>query len=944
MIRRTFVILLGLLLVVILTPLTQFLSIKATNVVAETDSPVGWAVGLLAGLILSVAAVRLLGRWTVLRRSDLVVLYAMLAISVPLMNLGLPRLFFVANQSVLREYLLEGTHTYRTAYNALDDDWFPLIPTREGLAWSQAERSLRMLQSPEAQRVRAEAERRLVLHFSGDEATDLASLRAAVEQLGADEAETVLRTAAAADVRPGDEALLERIKSRRAEAEAETEAALASLRAILPRLREPVLAFLPETLEGLDYSALRRVEAARDAITTEEAVRLEEATASFREIERGAREAVDRLTRGHFAGLTAELAAVQLERLKALSPEAFEAEREDFVYRLSRDERRRILRMSGEGDAPNQNLWAFQFSLWDTTALRQAKERNSLGENLAVLRERLPWGIWWKPLLNWYLFFVALFLFFAFLAEWLRRKWVDRENLPFPVVEIIDNLIRHDQRLEHAADVQSPEPRRRPFNTFFLIGLAVGFALLSVEALNHYAIWSNNLIVYFDLSRNVFSPVGSAMKELQTVIFVLSPVVVGITFLLSLETSFSIWVSYLAYVVLTWWIKLGLGDISDSMYTGFGSGKLYPFHMEQLLGAVLCFALFLVVKAWPRGGGGGGPVSEPYMPPFLTRFGLILLPPLLIALLYSAGVSHIPLLVIFFLVVTALAIASARVRAETGLPQAHVFYESTKLPMVLGMTEWTGAKVFAAFTNIVFLPATLLIRTLGQQLENIELARRNRVSYKTVGVASVLSVVVTIAVGMLSFLFFSYFIGRDFFAESALPPQSGGVTSPRLATYALWVSHFLGEPGLDKFNQLNLLRVGAIAAGFGVVAVLLFLRRRFMRFPIAPVGYVVVLLSFQYNWVSPYLRHDQATWEASLIWGGVFVGWLIKKLVVKYGGMNVYRSAKPFFIGLVAGSVLTVFGWNLLDLVISINSAGTADPLPFFKPFIENAPFNPLVY
>ena len=134
--------------------------------------------------------------------------------------------------------------------------------------------------------------------------------------------------------------------------------------------------------------------------------------------------------------------------------------------------------------------------------------------------------------------------------------------------------------------------------------------------------------------------------------------------------------------------------------------------------------------------------------------------------------KSISLILAISLATLAITVAAARVRAETGLPTFHVFYESTKLPIVLGLTGISGAKAYAAFINIVFLPMTLLFRTLPQQLENMELARRYRISYRTVAWSGFLSFAMAIGVGMVSFLLFVYAIGQDFYGHSALPPQS----------------------------------------------------------------------------------------------------------------------------------------------------------------------------
>jgi hypothetical protein len=625
----------------------------------------------------------------------------------------------------------------------------------------------------------------------------------------------------------------------------------------------------------------------------------------------------------------------------------FDTVRNQFVYRLSREERRNMIQLDGT-TGPNQNLWAFEYSLWSDAQQREARERNSWSQNLSALMAGIPWGLYAWPLLNWGLLFVAIFLFLMCVAEYFRRKWVSRENLTFPLVEIADAVIRHDYALELGGDARNPKRRATKFASMAMLGFGVGFMVLFFEALGHYGFIGLNKAFYFNFNEAVFTPAGGILRDIPAVVFVLSPIVIGIAFLLSLEMSFSIWMSFLLYTVVAWVLKVSFPNaLADSNWTGFGDGRFHPFPMEQLLGACLVMAVFLLWKArgQPAKEPKAGEPDERYLPAGFTKWGMVVLPLIIVGMFWSLGVTSLWIILPFGIVTMAIAIAGARVRAETGLPQFNVFYESTKLPIVLGVTGLAGAKAYAAFVNLVFLPLSLLFRTLPQQLENMELARRHRISGPLLAGSSMAAFVTALVAGCFSFLPFVYYIGKDFYGFSALPPQAGSPAAAQLATYPLWVSHFLGEPGLDNFDSVNWLRVAAMGVGAAVVALMLFLRGRFLRFPLHPIGYLVVLLSIHYAWVSPYMRTGEAhVMQASTVWGGVLVAWLIKKLIVKYGGMNAYKQAKPFFIGMVVGAVVCIFLWNTIHLGANLVGGQVAEPSAFIRKFLELNPYIPSVY
>ena len=101
-------------------------------------------------------------------------------------------------------------------------------------------------------------------------------------------------------------------------------------------------------------------------------------------------------------------------------------------------------------------------------------------------------------------------------------------------------------------------------------------------------------------------------------------------------------------------------------------------------------------------------------------------------------------------------------------------------------------------------------------------------------------------------------------------------------------------------------RATAAGVGFVVTIILVLLRSVFLRFPLHPLGYAMV------------------TSYGSPLWGPFFIVWVIKSIVLRVGGMRLYRQLIPLFIGIVLGHFFTagiVWGW--LNLFFDTQQAYT---------------------
>ena len=59
-------------------------------------------------------------------------------------------------------------------------------------------------------------------------------------------------------------------------------------------------------------------------------------------------------------------------------------------------------------------------------------------------------------------------------------------------------------------------------------------------------------------------------------------------------------------------------------------------------------------------------------------------------------------------------------------------------------------------------------------------------------------------------------------------------------------------------------------------------------------------------------------WIINWVWFSFLVSWLIKLIILKYGGIKNYRKAVPFFIGLILGEFVVGCFWEILGLSMGI--------------------------
>jgi hypothetical protein len=111
----------------------------------------------------------------------------------------------------------------------------------------------------------------------------------------------------------------------------------------------------------------------------------------------------------------------------------------------------------------------------------------------------------------------------------------------------------------------------------------------------------------------------------------------------------------------------------------------------------------------------------------------------------------------------------------------------------------------------------------------------------------------------------------------------------------LYEEHGDFRTGGEAFNILSSI---SFVAGAGFTVFLVFMRRAMWWWPLHPLGFVMC-----------------GSWSLTYYWFAMFVAWLVKGIIMRYGGLSGYHRARPFFLGLVLGEMAIAVVLTLLAAI-----------------------------
>ena len=472
----------------------------------------------------------------------------------------------------------------------------------------------------------------------------------------------------------------------------------------------------------------------------------------------------------------------------------------------------------------------------------------------------IPWAAWAVPLFWWLSLVMAIFFFCHCLVAALRKQWVEYERLPYPLMELPRQLI------------STPEGSAWPDfvrKRAFWIGFGIPFFIV---------MW--NVVTYFtpafppiprDLSGNI--QLGRVFPAITTNI---NYAIIGFTYFVNLDVSFSLW-----FFTLLTMIQQGLFNhfgytiANLDVYTLGG----HPAIGWQSFGAmtVMVINLFWMARShfatiWRKAWTDDPEIDD--SDELMSYRGIVVGG--LLSLLYitfwfwRSGMSFFGLS-LFILATIILYTGITRVIMEGGL----LFSRAPLIaPTFVGNT--LGGELMPVESHVSMgihygwhheLKGFFMVSSANSSKisDYLQLSRRSMTFYIMLS-ALVALLVSTIFALYMGYTYGAYNYGGWIFGEGSKLPYTETLRKIA-ATGTDWV------------------RLGHAAIGAAIMALLTFMRYRFPWWPLHPIGMPVGICSY----------------PMTTIVFSIFLSWLAKWVIMRSGGIGLYRRAQPFFIGLILG-------------------------------------------
>ncbi|MDH4209485.1 MAG: hypothetical protein OEV76_11470, partial [Anaerolineae bacterium] len=500
-----------------------------------------------------------------------------------------------------------------------------------------------------------------------------------------------------------------------------------------------------------------------------------------------------------------------------------------------------------------------------------------------------PWSVWWTPLAVWCSFLVALAVCSVCVVLLFQRQWITHERLTFPLAQIplemvVDSEAKNGRRHGRLAGVP-----------LFWIGLAVSFGLTALETLSRY-VPAIPAVPLGPVRLMEWRRVGP-LAGLDEINLVLWPWLTAIAYLIPKDLSFSCW--------FFWYVRLGLHVIAIAagatpQRPAFHWVSEFPAPLFQGTGALMAIAMLAVwsgrshlkraVRIAFSRESGRADADEP-IPYRWTLIALAVCFAWMVYLCWLEG-CRVGVGIVLITLILTYYMTWVRLRAETGLgflPYPLFLHQSIVVPLGAGVFNPRDLIMIHATHWAYHSGGDTLDVVPGNALESMKVADAAGIRKRGLILAMGVGFLLTVVIG-------AYVTLTGIYRYGLYNIGAGTADTHELNVYSTDLHQRLMNPSSTDVPGTIAMGVGALVTFF-----LGAMRLRFWWWPFHPIGYLASNTWVMYMYSTPFI-----------------IGWLAKTLVVRYGGLRLFRRTVPLAIGFIAGDLLNEVLWGAVTLVTGV--------------------------
>jgi hypothetical protein len=488
------------------------------------------------------------------------------------------------------------------------------------------------------------------------------------------------------------------------------------------------------------------------------------------------------------------------------------------------------------------------------------------------LYQAAHWRAWAVPLLAWLTFVLALIGTMICLSALLRRHWNEHERLSYPIAQAPLALATNERALF-----------TRPL-------FWAGFGIAAVVDL-----WNGVHILLPAFPGLATKDVDLAQlldprtqKWISGWPLAFYPFAIGLGMLMPLDLCFSLWFFEL--------VKKGEMFLTGLM--AWDADPRAPYLQEQAGAAWIAIAVSLLwisrrhlARLLSQALAKGGTARRPHEPmsPRMAVFGLGVGCGYL--LLFSAR-AGMPVLAagLFFLVYLLMAISLTRFRAESGAIAHDLFHSGPgDLAVLAAGSGLFSPRLLSLFALYFWFNRSYGTHPMPFAMEGFYLGERVSLPGRSLVPVMLLAVVA----GYLAFFWIS--LDRMYYLGAASANVNGDLTTHFTEAYPR-LGSWLASP-----TEAHLPTIAAMTGAFFFTLFLTSMRLRALYWPFHPVGFALA-----------------STFSMDYLWASLLVSWMCNVFVVRYGGVYVFRRARPFYFGLILGEATFGSLWALAGILLGV--------------------------